>query len=122
MNFGMNYFRADSGQFEKPLLTEPGVKSFFSGILKGCSQIKSNHYNTVFNFTMFIVFILMLGGILYFKYKGKLTPEEKERKQQQEKQYILTKLNNTSAVINMERKNGGGNITTANLITDLPGW
>ena len=122
MNFGMNYFRTSTDQFEKPLLTEPGVKSFFSGILKGCNQVKANHYNTVFNLTMFIGFILTLGGILYFKYKGKLTPEEKERKKQQEKQYILTILNNVSAVINMERKNGGGNITTANLITDLPGW
>ena len=51
----------------------------------------------------------------------KLTPEEKERKRQQEKQYILTRLNNVSAVINMDRQKVG-NITSANLITDLPGW
>ena len=43
----------------------------------------------------------ILFSILYFKYKGKLTPEEKERKRQQEKQYILTRLNNVSAVINI---------------------
>jgi hypothetical protein len=70
---------------------------------------------------MFAFFVFLLCSILYFKYKGKLTPEEKERKTQQEKQYILTRLNNVSAVINMDRQKVG-NITTANLITDLPGW
>ena len=97
------------------------VKSFFSGVLKGCNQIRSNHYNTLFNVSMFALFAFLLCSILYFKYKGKLTPEEKERKTQQEKQYILTRLNNVSAVINMDRQKVG-NITTANLITDLPGW
>lgn len=122
MNFGMNFFRTGGGgQDEKPTLIEPGVKSFFSGVLKGCNQIRSNHYNTIFNVSMFALFVFLLCSILYFKYKGKLTPEEKERKRQQEKQYILTRLNNVSAVINMDRQKIG-NITNANLITDLPGW
>jgi len=115
----MNYLKPTS-QNERPFLTEPGVKSFISGILKGCHQVKTHHYNTVFNITMFSLFVMLLGGILYYKYKGKLTPEEKERKKQQEKQYILTKLNNVSATIKMDRQ--GGNITHANLITDLPSW
>ena len=93
----MNFFRMGHGQDDKPFLTEPGVKSFISGVLKGCHQIKSHHYN-----------------------KWKLTPEEKERKKQEEKQYILTKLNNVSAVIKMDRSKGG--VTHANLITDLPSW
>jgi hypothetical protein len=69
---------------------------------------------------MFVLFTILLAGILYFKYKGKLSPEEKERKKQQEKQYILTKLNNVSATIKMDRSKG--NVTHANLITDLPSW
>jgi hypothetical protein len=69
---------------------------------------------------MFALFSILLGGILYFKYKGKLTPEEKERKKQEEKQYILTKLNNVSATIKMDRQKGG--VTHASLITDLPSW
>ena len=121
MNFGMNFFKTGFTNDEKPTLIEPGVKSFFSGVLKGCNQIRSNHYNSVFNISMFILFVFLLFYILYFKYKGKLTPEEKERKRQQENQYILTRLNNVSAVINMDRQKIG-NITHANLITDLPGW
>lgn len=121
MNLGMNFFRTGFTNDEKPILIEPGVKSFFNGVLKGCNQIRSNHYNTIFNISMFALFVFLLCSILYFKYKGKLTPEEKERKRQQEKQYILTRLNNVSAVINMDRQKIG-NITNANLITDLPGW
>jgi hypothetical protein len=120
MNFGMNFFRTGP-TFERPTLIEPGVKSFFNGVLKGCNQIRSDHYNTLFNISMFFLFAFLLCSILYFKYKGKLTPEEKEQKRQQEKQYILTRLNNVSAVINMDRQKFG-NITNANLITDLPGW
>lgn len=122
MNFGMNFFRSGGvSNVERPTLIEPGVKSFFSGVLKGCNQIRSNHYNTLFNVSMFALFVFLLCSILYFKYKGKLTPEEKERKKQQDKQYILTRLNNVSAEINTNRQKIG-NITNANLITDLPGW
>ena len=117
----MNFFKMGPSIPERPTLIEPGVKSFFGGVLKGCNQIRSNHYNTIFNISMFFLFVFLLCSILYFKYKGKLTPEEKERKKQQEKQYILTRLNNVSAVINMDRQKVG-NITNANLITDLPGW
>ena len=39
----MNFFRTGGGQDEKPILIEPGVKSFLSGVLKGCNQIRSNH-------------------------------------------------------------------------------
>ena len=35
-------------------------------------------------------------------------------------QYILTKLNNVSATIKMDRQKGG--VTHASLITDLPSW
>ena len=38
---------------------------------------------------MFALFVFLLCSILYFKYKGKLTPEEKERKREKEKQYIV---------------------------------
>lgn len=121
MNFGMNFLRTGPSIDEIPVLIEPGVKSFFNGILKGCNQIRSNHYNTIFNISMFALFVFLLFSILYFKYKGKLTPQEKEDKIQQEKQYILTRLNNISAVMNMDKQKIG-NITNANLITDLPGW
>jgi hypothetical protein len=63
-----------------------------------------------------IVFVLIIGGFLYYKYRGKLTPEEKEKKFREEKQDVLIRLNALNVNIEKNRKNG------ANLITDLPMW
>ena len=40
---------------------------------------------------MTIFFIIILGAILLYKYKGKLTPSEKEMKNREKQQYILCK-------------------------------
>ena len=101
---------------EKPSLTEPGVKFFMSKVLKHCSQQKYMFSNLVFNVVLFLVFVLIIGGFLYYKYRGKLTPEEKERKFREEKQDVLIRLNALNVNIEKNKKNG------ANLITDLPMW
>jgi hypothetical protein len=108
-----------------PSLTEPGVKYFFNGILKQCHSHKLEYHNAVFNICLFCLFIFVFGLILYFKYKGKLTAEQKEKKKQENKQYILTKLNNINASNNIRNEssiaynNDNSNVT---LITDLPSW
>ena len=63
-----------------------------------------------------MVFVLIIGGFLYYKYRGKLTPEEKEKKFREEKQDVLMRLNSLNVNIEKNKKNG------ANLITDLPMW
>jgi cytoskeletal protein RodZ len=104
---------------EKPSLTEPGVKFFMSKVLKNCSEQKHMFSNLVFNIILFLVFVLIIGGFLYYKYRGKLTPEEKERKFREEKQDVLMRLNALNVNIEKTRKNGANG---ANLITDLPMW
>ena len=69
----------------KPVLTEPGVKYFIHQTLKQCHIIKKNFHNLIFNIGLFIAFLLILGLILFYKYKGKLTPIEIE-KMKKEKQ------------------------------------
>ena len=64
----------------KPTLTEPGVKYFLNHALKQSHIIRENFHNTIFNVGMFIFFLLILGGILIYKYKGKLTPVEIAKK------------------------------------------
>jgi hypothetical protein len=48
---------------------------------------------------------------LYYRYKGKLTPEEKEAKEKLKKQYLFEKLHKISYEKRKEQQN---------LITDLP--
>jgi hypothetical protein len=81
-----------NGSLEKPMLTEPGVKYFINETLKQCHQFKEKHQNMLFNIGLLIAFFIILGMLLLYKYRGKLTPEEMEEREMQKKQYILSKI------------------------------
>ena len=99
--------------FTKPILTEPGTKFFLSETLKQCHIIRNQFHNIVFNVGLFIFFLLVLGAILLYKYKGRLTPVEKQRKDVEKQQYILSKIKN----LQQAKK-----IAHQELITGLPNW
>lgn len=62
---------------ERPQLIEPGVKSFLSHTLSNCRQIKEKYYNRIYNILGFILVVCVIGAWLYYRYKGKMTPEER---------------------------------------------
>jgi hypothetical protein len=99
--------------FTKPILTEPGTKFFLNETLKQCHVIRNQFHNILFNVGLFIFFLLILGGILLYKYKGRLTPVEKRRKDVEKQQYILSKIKN----LQQAKK-----IAHQELITGLPNW
>lgn len=99
--------------FEKPILIEPGVRYFLDNALKQSHIVREKFHNTIFNIGMFILFILILGFMLVYKYKGKLTPAEIAEKNKEKQQYILEKIKNYQ--IAKERAN-------QQLITGLPHW
>jgi hypothetical protein len=103
----------DINEDYKPTLTEPGVKYFLDQTLKQCHIIKNNFHNTVVNVGLLIGFLLILGFILLYKYKGRLSDVEKEKKNKEKQQYILSKIKNLQ-----EAKKRAHN----ELITGLPEW
>jgi len=105
----MNYAK----EFTPPTLIEPGVKYFLNESLKQCHIFKEKYNNIIFNISLFIFFVLILVVILIVKYKGKLTPEEKEEKETVKKQYILSKIRNYQEAKLREQQQ---------LITGLPHW
>jgi len=107
---------------EKPILTEPGVKYFMNQVLKQCNEQRFVFTNTVYNLVLFLIFILIIGGFLYYKYRGKLTPEEKESIFREQKQDVLSRLNSLNVKIENSRKGNSFGGNTTNLITDLPLW
>jgi len=100
-------------EITKPILTEPGVKSFLNSTLKQCHEFKVNYYNYMFNIGFFIGFLILLGGLLLYKYKGKLTDAEKKQLDNVKQQYILSKIKNFQ--ISKQR-------AKEELITGLPHW
>jgi len=111
----MNFQEITNNKFAspKPTLTEPGVKSFLSNALKQSHIIREEFHNTIFNIGMLIFFVLILGGILIYKYKGKLTPVEIAKKNKEKQQYVLEKIKNFQ--ISKQRAH-------QELITGLPRW
>jgi len=103
----------DFEDFSKPVLTEPGVKYFLNQTLKQCHIIKNNFYNTAFNIGLLFAFLIVLGLILLYKYKGRLTPVEIEKKNKEKQQYILSKIQMFQEA---KRK------AHQELITGLPNW
>lgn len=92
-------------------LVEPGVKYFLRESLKQCNATKKRYYNIYFNVSAFLFIVALMGGILWYKYKGRMTPIEKQMKMQKDKMYILEKLKS----LPNPRKEAG-------LITQLPKW
>jgi len=98
---------------ERPMLTEPGVKFFLSESLKQCHKFKEKHQNTILNIGLFIGFLIVLGILLLYKFKGKLTPEEIEEKEMDKKRYIMSRIKNyQDAKVKAQQE----------LITGLPQW
>ena len=106
-------FIMDFVDFTKPRLIEPGVKYFLSETLKQCREFKNKYNNIIWNISLSVGFLILLGAILLYKYKGKLTPVEKDMKNRQKQQYIMTKIKNYQEAKQRSRQE---------LITGLPHW
>jgi len=107
----MSFF--NNNTLDNPSLTEPGVKYFLTQSLKQCHIFKQQYNNTLYNILIILLFFVILGILLIYKYKGKLSAEECERKEHNKKVYILSKIKNyEQARVRSQQE----------LITGLPHW
>ena len=98
-------------EFAKPLLTEFSAKYYIRHSLKEVRRLKDKYITIFVNIVLFLLFIGVCAGLLYYKYKGKLTPQEKSIKERQKKMYLFQKLHQISYEKQKESQQ---------LITDLP--
>lgn len=103
----------DYYEHANPRLVENGVKYFLNETLKQCHKFKENLHNWLFNMGLFVCFSLILVIVLTYKYKGKLTPIEKQKKDREKQQYILTKIQKFQEAKKKAHQE---------LITGLPKW
>ena len=77
---------------KKPFLTEPGVKYFLGESLKQCHKknAETNYY--MVNAYFFLVFMLILSGYLFYKYKTRPTKKDKEKLKNLKRDYFITKV------------------------------
>ena len=93
---------------EYPRLIEPNVKNYLYTTLQQCHDKKEMIYGWLFNTSIFIVVVVVVGSVLYFCRKSKLTPYELSEKQRKEQEYIVSKIRQYQTV----KKDG--------FITNLP--
>ena len=98
-----------------PLLIEPGVRYFLNGTLKECRKFKEVHASDFFNIYMTCTLVVLIGGFLLYRFKGKLTPDEVVIKNRKKQEYIISKLHQ---IAYLKKNQGFG----ANMITGLPQW
>lgn len=103
-----------------PNLVAPGVRSFMDFTLKNCRQLKDNYTTWAVNFGLATGLFVILGLFLYYKYKGKPTREEQERKKIEGQEYVMRKLGMHAATRQMAQQrqqlDGGSSLT------GLPMW
>lgn len=51
-----------------------------------------NTYTFFLNFTAVALFVLVFGGILYYRYKSKPTPYEIQQKMKREQEIVMSKI------------------------------
>lgn len=93
-------------------LTEPGIRSYFVQSLETCKLAKMTYYTRVLNVGLLAAFVAALAAVLYFKYKGRASPAEKDTKMEADRLYILNKIK----MVQIDRQKQSNM-----LITNLPG-
>ena len=74
-------------------------------------SLNNSDSDRIVNILLFLGFLGITGLLLYYRYKGKLNPEEIKAKENIKKQYLFEKLHKISYEKRKENQN---------LITDLP--
>ena len=100
---------------QNPLLIEPGVKYFINSTLKECRKFKDRHISIIFNVSMTLSLLIIIGGFLIYRYKGKPTPSELAVKNRKTQEYIISKLNQLALYKKQHYQ-------SQHMITDLPSW
>ena len=95
----------------KPNLIEPSTKYYIKHALKESRILRDYYINIIVNVLLFIFFLLVIGGLLLYKYKGKLTPEQLKEKENKKKMFLMRKMQQFS----IEKQK-----MSQNLITNLP--
>jgi len=107
----MNYL--GGGPILQPSLIDGNIRNFLTSKLLNSHHIRETYYNGIFNIIFFTIFLMVMGGTLLYKYKGKPTPQDKAHKEYEKKQYILSIIRNQQ----LEKMRNH-----QELITGLPHW
>jgi hypothetical protein len=106
---------------DKVSLVAPGVKAFVDATLANCRRVKDTYINYAVNIGLTLTLCGIVGGFLYYRYRGKPSPQEVALRRSEAHSYIMKKLGNNVATRQWEQ-NGNASKATVGSITGLPGF
>jgi hypothetical protein len=77
---------------DAPVLIEAGMKDFLFNTLKQCHTNRVNVYYYIFNIGIFLLFVAVVGAILYRCSVNKPTEYERQQKLIRDQQYVMSKI------------------------------
>jgi len=78
--------------YNRPILTEPGVSYFLKETLKNCKIKKNNELNNLINLALFLTFIIITSSLLYYKFKTRPTEEDREKVKRLKRDYFVNRV------------------------------
>ena len=93
-------------------LCEPGMTRLLRGELVDCRAKRSRYQTTLFNVGMIVLLVCLIASFLYYRYKGRLTPEEAAVKKRSDYEHIVGRLGQLQVARDKQK----------GLITKLPLW
>lgn len=75
-----------------PNLTEQSFGDFMINNLKSCHENRIKIYSIILNVSVIVIFALIVGLFLYYRYKEKPTAYELQQKMYRDQQFILDKI------------------------------
>lgn len=76
----------------RPVVIEPGMKHYMDYALESSNLFKRRVYNYIFNGSLFTIFVIFTVSFLYYNWKNKLSPEEREKENIKKTQQIIEKV------------------------------
>lgn len=73
-------------------LIDSTTKTFLMSALQKSHETRMKYYSIVFNFAVFVVFVLVFGGVLYYCHINRKTPEEANYRIIKDQEYVLSKI------------------------------
>lgn len=77
---------------EQPSLIEASTKNYLFNTLKQCHTNRVNVYYYIFNISIFVIFVAVVGTILYRCSVNKPTEYQRQQKMLRDQQYVLSKI------------------------------
>jgi len=98
---------------DSPKLIDGPAKNYLFQTLQKCHNNRVTIYYYALNIGIFLLFVLVVGLVLYYCKKNKLTDYEKQQKIMRDQNYVLSKIRYYQDEVKTKQANVSG-------ITQLP--